>query len=383
MKCRIGRHWLTGTGYTWIVLLMFASCGAPGTEGDYLSPELRARVEQLKKEAAASPTTAENLQVRTDIFWDWANAYTLTGGPIPANMPLWVVSIRMAATDGWEAPAPWLQIVDHYIEELTLKDEHPEGLGELKVASEAPLVAAQWATVEQTYTVGSRPMKPGGGFMVAKQSSQGPDPFQNEDPATDWYVTIRSSNPGAQFQRFTRSLDGMHGGRSEKETPTFILEGTSLQPGDTVTVTYGDTSGGSPGFRVQPSTTDELLFPLYIDLEGKVDFLTSKWPGLPIFGGPSPRRSRVRPFDCVGVGEAFEVSVRSEDIYLKPCRRIPAQVSGLFERQTFRGDSGRRRGDPFCSRGLPSIRPVCTASALSRPMEASGVRAIRSGFGRR
>ena len=223
MKCRIARHWLTGTGYTWIVLLMFASCGTPGTEGDYLSPELRARVEQLKKEAATSPTTAENLQARTDVFWDWANAYTLTGGPIPANLPVWVVSIRMAATDGWEAPAPWLLIVDHYIEELTLKDEHPEGLGELKVASEAPLVAAQWATVEQTYTIGSRPMKPGGGFMVAKQSSQGPDPFQNEDPAADWYVTIRSSNPGAQFQRFTRSLDGMHGGRSKTETPTFII----------------------------------------------------------------------------------------------------------------------------------------------------------------
>ena len=315
MKCRIGRHWLTCAACTWVVLLVLASCGTPGTEGDYLSAQLRARVEQLKKEAVTTPTSAENLQSRTDIFWDWANAYTLTGGPIPANLPLFVVSIRMAESNKVEPPAPWMQIVDHYIEELTLKDEHPEGLGELKISSEAPLVAARWATVEQTYTVGSRPMQPGGGFMAAKQSSQGPDPFQNEDPATDWYVTIRSSNSGARFQRFTRELGGMHGGRSRKETPTFILEGTSLQPGDTVTVTYGDTSGGSPGFRVQPSTTDELLFPLYIDLEGKGNFLTSKWPGLPILGGEVYGVHGFVP-SIVGVGEAFEVSVRSEDIYL-------------------------------------------------------------------
>ena len=315
MKYRIGRHWLTCAGCTWIVLLVLASCGSSETESDYLSPELRTRVERLKKEAATTPTSAENLQSRTDIFWDWANAFTLTGGPIPANLPQWVVSIRMSATDGFEAPAPWLQIVDHYIEELTLKDEHPEGLGELRITSAVPLVAAGWATVEETYTVGPVAMQPGGGFMAAKQSSQGPDPFQNEDPATDCYVTIRSSNPRARFQRFTRSLDGMHGGRSKTETPTFILEGTALQPGDTVTVTYGDTSGGSPGFRVQPSTTDELLFPLYLDLEGNGNFLTSTWPGLPIFGGEVRSVHGFVP-SIVGVGEAFEISVRSEDIYL-------------------------------------------------------------------
>ena len=64
----MGRHWLTCVGCTLIVLLVLASCGTPGTGGDYLSPELRARVEQLKKEAATTPTSADNLQGRTDIF---------------------------------------------------------------------------------------------------------------------------------------------------------------------------------------------------------------------------------------------------------------------------------------------------------------------------
>ncbi len=326
MKYRIDRHWRSGgTCAGIVVLLVLGSCGGPGSTDDYLSPELRARVAQLKKEAATSPTSAENLQARTDVLWDWANAYSFTGGPIPVNLPLDVTSIRMSQdavsnwrqseTDGFEPPVKWLEQMDYYIEEFTLKDEHPEEIGELRVTSEAPLVSGQWATVEQIYTLGSRPMQAGGGFMVARQLSLGRDPFQVEDPAMGWYVSIRSSNPGARFQRFIRAMPGMHGGRSKNETPTFILEGSSLQPGDPVTVTYGDTSGGSPGFRVQTATTDELLFPLYIDLEGKGNFLTPVWPSLPVLGAKVHAVHGFVP-SIVGVDEAFDVSARSEDRYL-------------------------------------------------------------------
>ncbi len=65
MKYEIDRHSGSGSTCAGIVfLLVLGSCGAPGTADDYLSPELRARVEQLKQEAATSPITAENLQAR-------------------------------------------------------------------------------------------------------------------------------------------------------------------------------------------------------------------------------------------------------------------------------------------------------------------------------
>ena len=82
-----------------------------------------------------------------------------------------------------------------------------------------------------------------------------------------------------------------------------------------MTVTYGDTSGGSPGFRVQPATTDELLFTLYIDLFGNGNFLTPVWPSLPVIGAEVHSVHGFVP-SIVGVGEPFEVSVRSEDRYL-------------------------------------------------------------------
>ena len=392
MKYEMGRH--SGSGRTCagiVFLLVLGSCSAPGTADDYLSPALRVRVVQLKKEAATSPTTAENLQARTDVVWDWANAYSFTGGPLPVELPLDVTSIRMSqnavsnwrqsATDGFEPPVKWLQQMDYYIEEFTLKDEHPDAIGALRVTSAAPLVAGKWATVEQIYTIGSRPMQPGGGFMVAKQLSLGPDPLQNTDPPADWYVSIRSSNPRAQFRRLTRALPGMHGGRSKNETPTFILEGPSLQPGETVTVTYGDTSGGSPGFRVQPATTDELLFTLYIDLFGNGNFLTPRWPSLPVLGAEVHSVHGFVP-SIVGVGEPFEVSVRSEDFYLNRAGgSLPEYRVFLNDEPSGSIPAGQEA--IHLLEGLPSMRRACTASALSRPMGASRVRAIRSGFGRR
>ena len=88
MKYEIDRHSGSGSTFAGIVfLLVLGSCGAPGPADDYLSSELRARVVQLKQEAATSPTTAENLQARTDVVWDWANAYSFTEGPFPSNCP--------------------------------------------------------------------------------------------------------------------------------------------------------------------------------------------------------------------------------------------------------------------------------------------------------
>ncbi len=276
---------------------------------------------------------------RTDTLWDWTNAYSHTGGPVPVNLPVDVTNVRIVESDNSETPAVILQNIDHYIRELTLKDEHPDALGTLQLASIEPLVAGSWSTVEQTYTVGSMPMKPGGAFMIGKQLSLGPESFQNEDPSAPWYVSIQCSNPGIRFEKITRPLGGMHGNRFNTPAATFQLEGADLRAGETVRVVYGDTSGGSAGFRVQESTTDELMFPLYVDLEGKENFLTPSWPSLEVIGAKVHGVHGFVP-SVVETGEVFEMSVRSEDLYLnrasgaipgyevflrgKPVQQIPA-----------------------------------------------------------
>ena len=55
---------------------------------DYMSVELRAQVNELKADVAREPTTKSTATERADVLWRWANAYALTGGIIPNDLPL-------------------------------------------------------------------------------------------------------------------------------------------------------------------------------------------------------------------------------------------------------------------------------------------------------
>ena len=69
--------------------------------------------------------------------------------------------------------------------------------------------------------------------------------FQTDDPGGDGLVSIASSNASARFVADTAPVSGMHGGfRGAAPVLFFRLAEGRLGPGDTVTVTYGDRSGG-------------------------------------------------------------------------------------------------------------------------------------------
>ena len=63
-------------------------------------PISRREVEALKRDVAREPTTHATIGARTDVLWRWVNAYALTGGPIPVNLPLEVTVIRWGLADG-------------------------------------------------------------------------------------------------------------------------------------------------------------------------------------------------------------------------------------------------------------------------------------------
>ena len=103
-------------------------------------------------------------------------------------------------------------------------------------------------TVEQTFTVGTRAIPTGGGFLLGNQIMADQSHIQNRDPKGDAYVTARSSNARCRFDRADRAarrtprrLQG------RRDMPVFTVEQGTLAPGDTVTFTYGDSCGGSKG----------------------------------------------------------------------------------------------------------------------------------------
>ena len=235
-------------------LALTTACTTEARE-DPLPRSLRRRVERLERAARAEPTDASNYLDRVSTLWDWGNALALAGEKLPVNWPRDVANARTADATGKAPDDALLRTIDQRIRELERTEREPDALGELRFASSEPLESGSWVTLEQVWTVGSRPLQPGGKIVIAKQLATDQGRFQHEDPKAEHYVSIRSSDPGARFEPTKVVLLGMHGAfRGNAPTIAFELQGTALDAGDTVTVTYGDRSQGSRGWRTTSFT---------------------------------------------------------------------------------------------------------------------------------
>jgi hypothetical protein len=277
------------------------------------SSDLRARVEQLQRDVEAAPTTATTAPERAALLWEWTNAFARAGGVVPVNLTtIPAATARARAGDG-PLPPGIPRELDQYVRELAVKEADPRAIGTLTLSPEGPLRTGSHATIEQTYTVGTKPLVEGAVVLVARQMTADQGTLQHRDPAAENYVSIRSSDAGARWEPRDVQLAGMHGGfRGAQPMPAFRLSGASLDEGETLTVTYGDRSGGSKGFRLQSFSTDQLLLPLYFDLDGSGLFLTPRWPGIAVEGGAVEAVSAIAP-SVVSPGESFALRLRSED----------------------------------------------------------------------
>jgi hypothetical protein len=201
------------------------------------------------------------------------------------------------------------------VRELQIKEEQPGAIGSVTASETGAWHVREFVTFEQTYTVGKRPMQPGGGVMVATEIVARLDPLQRQDPTAKNYITIRCSNPDAQWEKTSESLLGMHGNIfAATGVPSYTLQGTTLETGDTITITYGDRSGGSRGLELQTTQVEGAMFPLYVDLEGNGNFMSPRWPAFDIAGGPAERVSVVAP-SVVEPGSPIKIAIRTEDRY--------------------------------------------------------------------
>ena len=290
---------------------------AQGPQHSYLSDELRQRVDELQLAARSDGTTVANLKARLDTLWPWINAYSLTGGPVPVNATLQVATafraLEAQRLEGNQPGPSVLADVDALIHEFTVKDLHPEALGTVSLETEGPVHVGSWATIRQTYTVGKAPLNPGARIMVARQLQADGGHVQNRDAAGPHYVSASASRPTVRLERTTVPHSGMHGGfRSPEAMPTFEVVDGTLEPGETVTIVYGDRSEGSEGWRMQTFATDEAILPIYVDLDGSGNFLTPGWPAFSILGNSAAGVTAVVP-SIVAPEEPFTLAIRWED----------------------------------------------------------------------
>lgn len=289
------------------IFAALAACLAWTAAADYLDEDLRARVEALKAEVERIPSNRANARPRAATLWEWVNAYSLSGRYVPVNATA-VASGVLA----YPARANRIAHLDAMIAELSLLDDNLDALGTL-VAETGPFEVQTFATIRQTFTVGKKDVEPGGGFVVARQFMAGFGDFQTDDETADNYISIASSKANVRFSRSALPMAGMHGG-FRQATDTLVLRVTSgrLTEGDTVTITYGDTTGGSRGLLMPTFSSDRMPLPLYVDFDGSDLPVSLPIQPIVVVGGEVAGVHGRAP-SVVATGEAFTLTVRAED----------------------------------------------------------------------
>lgn len=288
------------------VFLAAAVAGAP--REDYLSPELRTEVENLTAAVEREPSTAATAKARARTLWQWLNAYSLAGRYVPVNATATVSGVlAYNRTGGFSG-------LDDTVRELAILDGDPGALGVLSAAT-GPFEARGYATIRQTYTVGTRDILPGGGFVVTRHFMANFGRYQTEDPAADNYISIASSNPNVRFSRSSVPLGGMHGGfRRTIDTMMFRVASGRLTQGDTVTITYGDTAGGGRGLLMPDFSSDRMPLPLYVVFDESGLLISLPIQPIRIVGSSVAGVHGFAP-SVVAVGESFDLAVRAQDRY--------------------------------------------------------------------
>ena len=322
---------------TVFIVLSLSQLSTAQVKDDYLDATTREEVEDLKKSVENTPSNRENARDRSRILWKWVNAYSLQGEYVPVNLTQLISNLL-----SYPLPQGGQRFVelDSYVRELALRESNPNAIGTLK-AEGGPFEAGGFGTLVQTYTVGTEPIQVGGGFFVAKHFLASHGRFQINDPKGNNFVSVTSSNPNVSFAFEAMNIRGMHGGFRRAAPSLFArVESAPLEPGDTVTITYGDPSGGGRGLRMPTASSDLMPFPVYVAFDSKRHFLSLPLQEVVIRGGPVAGVHGFAP-SIVKAGDEIEVSIRAQDrFYNRATGELPEWLVNVGDRELTRIKQG-------------------------------------------
>ena len=187
-------------------------------------------------------------------------------------------------------------------------------IGHVTLSPDAPIEAGSHASLILTFTAGRFGMDDTGSLRICTRqvSDLGRPQFTN--PAAPNFVTASASNGARLTLEFHPKLVM----RPWSRTLTVSVARGFLAPGETITVRLGDTSGGSPGMRMQTYCEPDFHFLVLADV-----FATCNWallpqqPTLAIVPGPPARRLAILPTQRAP-GQAFALVLRADDRWGNP-----------------------------------------------------------------
>ena len=189
-------------------------------------------------------------------------------------------------------------------------------LGSARLEIEEPAVAGEPVTFRIVYTAGSAAVDDRGAVRVSWRAQAGLGEPQLEDPAAPGYLAVRTVSEGT-VRPVARFNERGHR-RPFVPAVTVHTDDGGLWPGDRVELTFGETSGGSPGIRAPVTVVQAFEFQVSVDCKGAQEFLDlDGFLTFPVEAGPAVRLMAIAPSD-VETGESFTLRTRFEDLWGNP-----------------------------------------------------------------
>lgn len=186
-------------------------------------------------------------------------------------------------------------------------------LGQATLTPSRPVTAGSLVTLRYTYTTG-HPIDDTGAVKITFRFAGDFGVPQFTDPTAANYCTVRTSGDC----RIDARWDPKDNVRPWDRTLYLKVMGGYLDTGDTITVIFGDRTGGSPGWRMQTFCESSFEFKTLVDPIAAYQFKelpTS--PTLAVVPGPPARVVALAPSRVVA-GQPFDWHVKLEDEWGNP-----------------------------------------------------------------
>lgn len=203
------------------------------------------------------------------------------------------------------------------------------GIGTAVLEGPATVEVGSHQTWTFVYTAGKAGLRAGGGLRLAMRhlAHQWSTP-QTERPHESNYLTVEAE----RGQPVEWTIDFGIGNRfftqyfPWQNIVQVLLPERGLKAGETLRVTFGDRSGGSPGLAVQPFCERRFVLKCYADIAGGGEFLPlARSPAIEIVAAEPHRLNVVTPSDAVTAKPTWFL-VRAEDRYGNPAPRYRGTV---------------------------------------------------------
>lgn len=215
----------------------------------------------------------------------------------------------------------------------------PHELGSATISPTGDFAAGSHQTFTLTYTAGKFGIDDSGCLRIVFRFASDQTRPQFEDPAKPNYTVVEASN-NAVLQY---SYDPKGNVRPWDRTLYIKVVRGFMREGDTITVRFGDTGGGSPGMRLQTFCEDTFEFRVLVDPIATFNFQPlPEQPVIRVVPDVPERYIAVLP-TLRRVGEVFALKCKGEDRWGNPSDRCDAtfrlhsnvSVDGLPDSVTF------------------------------------------------